>query len=38
MYASAHKAKGKPAPTLWDFLPHEEEPPISLEQAMDAWR
>lgn len=23
---------------LYDFMPHEEEPPIPLEQAMESWQ
>lgn len=38
LYANAHRQKGAPALKLWDFLPHEEEPPITLERAMEAWR
>ncbi|APC45949.1 hypothetical protein QHH_37 [Halomonas phage QHHSV-1] len=38
MYASAHKQKGGQDYTLWDFLPFEEEPPITMERAMEAWR
>ena len=22
---------------IYDFMPHEEEPPVSLEQAMKQW-
>lgn len=38
MYAGAHKRKGGQDYKLWDFLPHEDEPPITMEQAMEAWR
>jgi hypothetical protein len=23
---------------IYDFMPHEDEPPVSLEAAMEAWR
>lgn len=40
MYANVHRdRKRHPEPfTLWDFTPHEEEPPISLEAAMESWK
>ncbi|WP_422730751.1 phage tail assembly protein T [Onishia taeanensis] len=38
MYANTHRNKGTSAHQIWDFLPHEEEPPITMERAMEAWR
>lgn len=38
IYVNAHRKKGATAHSLWDFLPHEDEPPITMEQAMDTWR
>lgn len=30
--------KQRPEPfSIWDFLPYEEEPPITMEQAMEEW-
>lgn len=39
MYGNVHRdPKRRPDPfTLWDFTPHEEEPPISFEAAMESW-
>ncbi|WP_444956790.1 phage tail assembly protein T [Microbulbifer sp. ZKSA002] len=36
LYANAHRGKGAPA-KITDFMPHEKEPEISLEQAMKTW-
>lgn len=35
LYANSHSKKGDFK--LFDFMPHEEEPPMSLEQAMATW-
>lgn len=35
LYANAHSKQG--GYKIFDFMPHEEEPPVSLEQAMGAW-
>ncbi|MGM0927522.1 MAG: phage tail assembly protein T [Pseudomonadota bacterium] len=37
LYINAHKKKGSQATKLHDLLPHEEEPPISMEEAMKTW-
>ncbi|MOA57370.1 hypothetical protein D3C78_1815340 [compost metagenome] len=34
LYANAH---GKRPYKIHEFMPHEDEPPLSLEQAMNAW-
>lgn len=38
IYVNANQKKGATPRKLWDFLPHEEEPSISLEQAMEQWQ
>jgi hypothetical protein len=40
LYANGHRdEKVRPQPyTIWDFLAHEEEPPITMEQAMETWQ
>lgn len=35
LYANAHSKQG--GYKLFDFMPHEEEPPVSLETAMEKW-
>ncbi|WP_263293054.1 hypothetical protein [Pseudomonas sp. BF-R-30] len=35
LYANAHSKNG--GYTLYDFMPHDSEPEISLEQAMESW-
>lgn len=37
LYANAQRKKDSPAHTIYDFAPHIEEPPISVEQAMESW-
>jgi hypothetical protein len=37
LYVNSHKKKGSTPHKLWDFLPCEDEPPISLDQAMETW-
>lgn len=32
-----HAGKNGPGYRMYDFAPHIEEPPISIEQAMEAW-
>lgn len=36
LYANAHSKNGGFA--IYDFMPNEEPPPVTLEQAMEAWR
>jgi len=36
MYANAHTKTG--GYKLWYFTPYEEEPPVSLDDAMKTWR
>jgi hypothetical protein len=36
-YADAHTKEGVHN-SIWDFTPYEDEPPISLDDAMKAWR
>lgn len=36
LYANSHKKGG--GLKLYDFMQHEKEPAITLEQAMDAWK
>lgn len=36
LYANSHKKGG--GFKIYDFMQHEKEPAISLEQAMDAWK
>lgn len=38
LYANAHRQKDAQPYQLWAFLPHEEPPPLTLEQAMAQWR
>lgn len=35
LYANSHSKNG--GFKLFDFMPHEEEPPMSLDQAMSEW-
>ncbi|ATX89005.1 TPA: phage tail protein [Klebsiella aerogenes] len=35
--ANVNKAKGSPIFKVSDFAPHINEPPISLEDAMNSW-
>jgi len=35
MYANAHSKNG--GYKLFDFMPHEKEPELTLEQAMKDW-
>lgn len=35
LYANAHTKNG--GYRIYDFMPHEEEGPISLDEAMKAW-
>lgn len=35
LYANARSKDG--GYKIFDFMPHEEEPPISLEEAMNKW-
>ena len=37
LYANAHRKKGSEPLKLYDFAPHINEPPISLEDAMRKW-
>lgn len=37
LYANAHIKKGSEPYKVYDFAPHIEEPPISLEEAMKTW-
>lgn len=37
LYINAHKKKGAQPTRLWDLLPFEDEPPISMEEAMKTW-
>jgi len=36
LYANAHSKNG--GYKIYDFMPHMEEPPMTLEQAMDIWK
>lgn len=38
IYANAHRKKDADAFNIWDFLPYEDEPPMTLEQAMEQWK
>ncbi|MHC5351694.1 phage tail assembly protein T [Metapseudomonas furukawaii] len=35
LYANANSKQG--GFRLYDFMPHEEEPPLTLERAMEKW-
>ncbi|MCH4563342.1 hypothetical protein MKP05_09390 [Halomonas sp. EGI 63088] len=37
LYANAHRKKSDTPLSLYTFLPFEEEPPITLERAMELW-
>ncbi len=37
LYANCHRGKGSNPFTLNDFMPHEPEPELSLQQAMASW-
>lgn len=37
MYANNHRPKGTEAFKLFDFMPHQDEPAISLDEAMEKW-
>mgnify|MGYP003125549520 FL=1 len=36
LYANAHSKNG--GYKIYDFMPHMEEPPMTLEQAMEKWK
>lgn len=36
LYTNSHSKNG--GFKLYDFMPHEDEPAISLDQAMEAWK
>ena len=36
LYANAHSKNG--GYKIYDFMPHMEEPAMTLEQAMDIWK
>ncbi|WP_444905100.1 hypothetical protein ACJJIU_10420 [Microbulbifer sp. CnH-101-E] len=36
LYANTHRGKGNPV-KITDFMPHEEEPELSLQEAMKSW-
>ncbi len=36
LYANTHSGKDKKF-TIYDFMPHESEPEVSLEEAMENW-
>ena len=38
LYVNAHQKKGATPHALWDFLPFEDEPPITIEHAMETWK
>ena len=38
LYSNAHLPKGEPRRRLTDFMDHKDEPPPSLEQAMEDWK
>ncbi|WP_439330940.1 phage tail assembly protein T [Kushneria phyllosphaerae] len=38
LYVNAHKKKDAEPVKLYDFMPHEDEPAISLDQAIESWR
>lgn len=35
LYANSHSKRG--GYKVYDFTPHDEEPPITLDQAKDTW-
>ncbi len=35
LYANSHFKDG--GYKIYDFMPHDSEPPVSLEQAMESW-
>lgn len=37
LYANAHRQENTPPRRIFEFMPHQDEPPISLEQAMKQW-
>lgn len=37
LYANAHRGKDVEPFKLYDFAPHHEEPPVTIEQAMERW-
>ncbi|WP_420843350.1 phage tail assembly protein T [Kushneria phosphatilytica] len=38
LYVNAHKKKGAESSKIFDFMEHEDEPPVSLDQAMESWQ
>jgi hypothetical protein len=38
MYQNAHMKKGSQPASIYDFMPNEEEPEMTLEQAMEQWK
>lgn len=38
LYANVHRKKDSDPKTLFDFMPHQDAPPLTLEQAMEAWQ
>lgn len=37
LYVNTHKKKGAEGSKIYDFMPHEDEPALSLDDAMEAW-
>ncbi|MDW5376842.1 hypothetical protein R6258_07895 [Halomonas sp. HP20-15] len=37
LYANRHRKESDPARTIYEFMPHQDEPAISVEQAMESW-
>ena len=35
LYANAHSKVG--GHKIYDFMPHDEEPAVTIEQAMESW-
>lgn len=38
LYANAHRQQSAEPYQLWDFLPHEDAPPLTIEEAMKRWQ
>ena len=38
LYRNAHLGKGQQPYSIWDFMPNEEEPEITLDKAMEQWK
>lgn len=38
LYANRHRKEGAKPLTIYDFMPHMDPPPVTLEEAMATWR